>query len=190
MKFLLLPNQSKNWNYKFGFIHQDLQKYFLCVHCFFSPWLKYVPMQFAGFSRYLGTRMFGGVMRGVWGIKRRLCCNCSCETRVSNKSLNCTWYPNWKRRQYIGHPMYSELNSKTLPDLPSFDSSLIFHLLPSPVHATVFSFCFFPDFLVIFIVLSSNNNLRYVNKRVVSDGCKLAQRKLGNKYFKMVLKYP
>ena len=32
-----------------------------------------------------------------------------------------------------------------------------FHLLPTPVHPTRFSFCFFPGFLAIFI-LSSNNN--------------------------------
>ena len=37
-----------------------------------------------------------------------------------------------------------------------------FHLLPSPVHPTRFSFCFFPGFLAIFTLLSSNNN----NKRL------------------------
>jgi len=54
----------------------------------------------------------------------------------------------------------SKLNSKTIPVLPSLDPSLIFpfHLLPSPVHPTGFSFCFFPAFVAIFILLSSNNS--------------------------------
>ena len=45
--------------------------------------------------------------------------------------------------------------------LPFLDPSLIFpfHILPSPVHPTGFSFCFFPGFLAIFILLSSNNSI-------------------------------
>ena len=39
----------------------------------------------------------------------------------------------------------------------------LYFLLPSPVHPTGFSFCFFPGFLAIYILLSSNNN----NYRVV-----------------------
>ena len=35
---------------------------------------------------------------------------------------------------------------------------LLFHLLPSPVYPTGFSFGFFPGFLAIFILLLSNNN--------------------------------
>ena len=40
----------------------------------------------------------------------------------------------------------SKLKSKTIPVLPTPDPILIFpfHLLPSPVHSTGFSFCFFP----------------------------------------------
>ena len=47
----------------------------------------------------------------------------------------------------------SKLNSKTVPVLPSLDPSLIFPflLIPSPVHPTGFSFCFFPGFLAILI---------------------------------------
>ena len=54
----------------------------------------------------------------------------------------------------------SKLNSKTIPVLPSLDSSPIFafHILPSPVHPTGFFFCLFPDFLAIFTLLSPNNN--------------------------------
>ena len=54
----------------------------------------------------------------------------------------------------------TKLNSKIVPVLPSPDPSLIihFHFLPSPVHTTEFSFCFFPGLLAIFILLSSNNN--------------------------------
>ena len=38
-----------------------------------------------------------------------------------------------------------------------------FHLLASPVHPTGFSSYFFPGFLAIFILLSSNNNiLKYI----------------------------
>ena len=42
-----------------------------------------------------------------------------------------------------------ELNAKTVPVLPSLDPSLMFpfHLLPSPVHPTGFSFCFFPGMI-------------------------------------------
>ena len=50
--------------------------------------------------------------------------------------------------------------SKTVPVLPSLDPSLIFpfYLIPSPVDLTGFSFCFFPGFLAIYILLSANNN--------------------------------
>ena len=34
-----------------------------------------------------------------------------------------------------------------------------FHLLPSPMHPIRFSFCFFPGFLAIFMLLSSNSNI-------------------------------
>ena len=34
----------------------------------------------------------------------------------------------------------------------------LFHLLPSPMHPTGVSSCFFPGILAIFILLSSNNN--------------------------------
>ena len=54
----------------------------------------------------------------------------------------------------------SKLNSETVPVSPSFDSSLIFpfHILPSTVHHTGFFICFFPGFLAIFIMSSSNNS--------------------------------
>ena len=50
----------------------------------------------------------------------------------------------------------STLNTKTVPVLPSV--IFPFHLLPSPMHPARFSFCLFPSFLSIFILLSSNNN--------------------------------
>ena len=55
----------------------------------------------------------------------------------------------------------SKLNSKPVIVLLSRDLSLIFpfHILPSPVHPTGFSFCFFPDFLAIFIL--SLNSIKY-----------------------------
>ena len=54
----------------------------------------------------------------------------------------------------------SKLNSNMVPVLSSLDPSLIFpfHLLPSPVYPTGYSFCFFPGLLPIYILLSSNNN--------------------------------
>ena len=42
-----------------------------------------------------------------------------------------------------------------------FYKTLPFHLLPSPVNPTGFSFCLFPGFLSIFILLSLNN--RYLD---------------------------
>ena len=52
------------------------------------------------------------------------------------------------------------LNSKTILALSSIKPSLIFHFhqLPSPVHTTGFFFYIFPNFLAMFILLSSNNN--------------------------------
>ena len=52
-------------------------------------------------------------------------------------------------------PHKSHLNSKTVPILPSLDHSLIFfiHLLYFLVYSIRFSFCFFPGFLAIFILL-------------------------------------
>ena len=46
-------------------------------------------------------------------------------------------------------------NIRYLENLPSL--AFPFHLLPSPVHPTGSSFCFFPGFLAIFILLPSNN---------------------------------
>ena len=56
-----------------------------------------------------------------------------------------------------------KVNSKMVPVLPSLVPSVIFpfHLLLSPVHPTGFSFCFFPGFLAIFSLLSSNNNNQF-----------------------------
>ena len=64
------------------------------------------------------------------------------------------------RRCFYNH-LISKLKSKTVPVLPSVGPSLIFpfHLLPFPVHHTRFSFCFFPGFFKIFILLSSNKKI-------------------------------
>ena len=66
----------------------------------------------------------------------------------------------------------SKLNSKTVPVLPSFNSSLLFpfHLLPYPMHLTGFSLYIFPGFLAIFILLSSIYKVQEVQK--VYDNCK------------------
>ena len=68
----------------------------------------------------------------------------------------------------------SILNSKTVPVLPALVPSLIFpiHLLPNG-----FSFCFFPGFLAIFIMFSSNNNRSNSNNPLPSD------KKARNKVF-------
>ena len=52
--------------------------------------------------------------------------------------------------------------NETLPVLLYLQSSLIFPflLLHSPVHPTRFSFCISSGFLLIFILLSSKNNIR------------------------------
>ena len=57
-----------------------------------------------------------------------------------------------------------KLNSKTVAVSPSLDPALIspFHLLPSPVHSTGVFFYIFPGFLVICILLSSNNISTYI----------------------------
>ena len=57
-------------------------------------------------------------------------------------------------------PVICKLNSKTVSVVPSINPSLIFpfHLLLSPVHTAGFSYCFFPGFLVIFILLIWKNN--------------------------------
>ena len=59
--------------------------------------------------------------------------------------------------------LIAKLNSKTVPVF----SFLIFpfHLLPSPVHPTGFSFCFFPGFLAIFIVVSCQHE----HSQTISD---------------------
>ena len=78
------------------------------------------------------------------------------------------WLPNWLHLiNRVGHTIVlyfytSPPNSTpmTVHVLPSLDPSLIFpfHVLPSQVHPTGFSFCFSPGFFAIFILLSSNNN--------------------------------
>ena len=62
-----------------------------------------------------------------------------------------------------------------------------FHVLPSAVHPTGFTFCFFPDFLAIFIMLSSNkiNNIRKTRVLAISPGIinctQIGQSSWGNK---------
>ena len=66
---------------------------------------------------------------------------------------------------YLTHELTPQhLNSKMVPVLPSLNPSLIFifPLLPSPLYPTGFSFYIFPEFLVIFILLSSDNNNKYL----------------------------
>ena len=65
----------------------------------------------------------------------------------------------------------SKLNYEKVPVLPSHDPSSIFpfHLICYPVHLTIFSFCFFPDFLAIFILLSLNRWIQEVAKNIKID---------------------
>ena len=81
--------------------------------------------------------------------------NITCTKRVYQI---CIKYHRVCTEQYIP---FGHLTSKTVPVLPSLDPSILFpfYLLPSPVHPTRFSFCFFPGFFAIFILLSSNNIL-------------------------------
>ena len=60
--------------------------------------------------------------------------------------------------------------------LPSPDPFLIFpsHLSPSPVHATRFSFCFFPGILAIFILLPSNKNNNQIEKTTTISFCRFS----------------
>ena len=70
--------------------------------------------------------------------------------RTSHHYITCqnytiTLYYMWKlKRLDMGH-LISKLNSMTVPVLPALNPSLIFlfHLLPSPVTLTEFSFCIF-----------------------------------------------
>ena len=64
------------------------------------------------------------------------------------------FFPCFTSRRF---PSYLLSITKTVLILLSVNPSLIFlfRLLPSPVHLTGFSFYMFPDFLVIFILLSS-----------------------------------
>ena len=70
---------------------------------------------------------------------------------------------DWTNRRRLSRTYYkvtSSPNSKTVIVLPSLYPTLIFpfHILPYPVQPTGFSFGYFPGFLAIFILLSSNNN--------------------------------
>ena len=69
------------------------------------------------------------------------------------------WEPTSQRLNNL------KLNSKTVPILPTIDPSLIFsfQILPSPVHLTGYSFCFFR---AIFIMFSSNNNFCGITTRL------------------------
>ena len=55
-----------------------------------------------------------------------------------------------------GYYLTFKLNSMTVAVFPSL--IFPFHFPPSPVYPTVFSICFFPGFIAIFILLSSNSN--------------------------------
>ena len=63
--------------------------------------------------------------------------------------------PRWLPSCVMGH-LTSTLKYRQFPSYLLYLIS--FYLLLSPVYLTVFSFCFFPGFLTIFILLSSNSN--------------------------------
>ena len=66
-------------------------------------------------------------------------------------------------------------NYKKVPVLFSHEISIIFpyHLLPSAVHPTGFCFYFFPGFLAISILLSSNNIFFLI--RLLKNRCRVSQ---------------
>ena len=87
-----------------------------------------------------------------------------CKLFVQLFGLNmCLYIVGCESQSHKGPPT-SKLNSETVSVLPFLHPFLIFlfHLLPSPVHPTGFSFYFLPSLLAIFILLSSinNNNLK------------------------------
>ena len=65
------------------------------------------------------------------------------------------WLATLPRSQYLTY----KLKYRRLPFYLCTLLLFPFHLLPYPVHPTEFSFCFFPGFLVIFTLLSSNNSI-------------------------------
>ena len=62
----------------------------------------------------------------------------------------------WEPTSYESPHLQSHI--QVVPILSSLYPSRIFPFLPSPVHLTRVSFYFFPSFLAIFILMSSNNN--------------------------------
>ena len=65
----------------------------------------------------------------------------------------------FKLKTYV-YQFTANTTPRRFQSLPSPDPSLIFpfHPLPSSMHPSGFSFCFFPDFLAIFTLLLSYNN--------------------------------
>ena len=92
-----------------------------------------------------------------------------------------TWYGEYNQATSW------ELPSKTIPVVSSLDPCLIFsfHILPSSVHPTGFSFCFFSSFLAIFILLPSNNKCKQnrttdVNKSLEKLSCEIRCRSISH----------
>ena len=73
-------------------------------------------------------------------------------------SFNLNYVENCKSQPQKGY-VSSKIKYRRFPSYLLYTLLLFpFHLLPSPVHPTGFSFCFFPGFLAIFILLSWNNS--------------------------------
>ena len=80
-------------------------------------------------------------------------------------TINCSIFP-CESQPHKGH-LTSKPNYRQFPSYLLCTPLLIpFHLLPSPVYPTGFSFCFFPGFVAIFTLLSSINNNNFTVNRM------------------------
>ena len=107
--------------------------------------------------------------RYTLSLKKKRSSNCMAKEYKSNYlCAKCTilqYFSHWvstslksdTRSVFIKGRFTSKIKYRRFPSYLLCTLLLFsFHLLPSPVHPTVFSFCFFSGFLAIFILLSSN----------------------------------
>ena len=143
------------------FINTDIYLYAIYIKLYKYTYIP-ATWQLWGFSDNIGSFIYERRLRlkiknfAVLRTRRRIMPSCSpiLKKRMDMQTLVSAW--NQSRKAHLT----SKLKYRRFPFYPLCIILLFpFHLLPSPVNPTGFSFCFF---LAIFTLLSSNkNNNRY-----------------------------
>ena len=145
------------------FINTDIYLYAIYIKLYKYTYIP-ATWQLWGFSDNIGSFIYERRLRlkiknfAVLRTRRRIMPSCSpiLKKRMDMQTLVSAW--NQSRKAHLTSKLkYRRSPSYLLCTLLLFP----FNFLPSPVYPTGFYFCFFPGFLTIFALMSSNNNIEF-----------------------------